>query len=225
MRHDHHPEIAFDRGGARARARRLRGEEAAARVRRCRRPSDTSRRQVAFGPRIPGTDGARADGGLARQPAPARGPIRSSSSAGPTSPRRATRCRSTNVIARFNPAARAAHPLPGALGHPPRRRRSALRPTRPTPMPGANDGGSGVAVLLGVADVLKRRRPAVARRRPAVRGRRGLRRLRRDADTDVLIGARYYAAAPAARAEAALRACCSTWSPTRTCRSTRRGTR
>src|SRR5512143_1660658 len=61
----------------------------------------------------------------------------------------------TNVIARFNPAATErvlflAHwdtrPIsdgPGNKGDPKR------------PVPGANDGASGVAVLLGVADVLK----------------------------------------------------------------------
>jgi glutaminyl-peptide cyclotransferase len=60
------------------------------------------------------------------------------------------------------------------------------------PVPGANDGGSGVALLLGVADVLRRKPPAI-----------GIDLLFVDGEdygdftknpTDVLIGSRYYAA-------------------------------
>jgi Zn-dependent M28 family amino/carboxypeptidase len=63
------------------------------------------------------------------------------------------------------------------------------------PVPGANDGASGVALLLGVADVLKRAPPAI-----------GVDLLFDDGEDygdftktpkDVLIGARYYAAHPA----------------------------
>jgi glutaminyl-peptide cyclotransferase len=63
------------------------------------------------------------------------------------------------------------------------------------PVPGANDGASGVALLLGVADVLKRAPPTV-----------GVDLLFDDGEdygdftktpNDVLIGARYYAAHPA----------------------------
>jgi hypothetical protein len=62
------------------------------------------------------------------------------------------------------------------------------------PVPGANDGASGVAVLLGVADALKRHPPAI-----------GVDLLFDDGEdygdfnqqpNDVLIGARYYAAHP-----------------------------
>jgi glutaminyl-peptide cyclotransferase len=68
-------------------------------------------------------------------------------------------------------------------------------PTSPdstVPVPGANDGGSGVALLLGVADVLKRAPPGI-----------GVDLLFVDGEdygdftatpTDVLIGSRYYAA-------------------------------
>ena len=63
------------------------------------------------------------------------------------------------------------------------------------PVPGANDGASGVSVLLGVADVLKRTPPAI-----------GVDLLFVDGEdygdftktpNDVLIGSRYYAAHPA----------------------------
>lgn len=59
------------------------------------------------------------------------------------------------------------------------------------PMPGANDGGSGVAVLLGLADVLRRTPPGIGVDLLFVDGE--------DygtfaTDTDVLIGAKYFAA-------------------------------
>lgn len=61
------------------------------------------------------------------------------------------------------------------------------------PVPGANDGGSGVAILLGVADVLHRAPPEVGVDLLFVDGE--------DygdfgTDTDVLIGSRYYAQHP-----------------------------
>ena len=75
----------------------------------------------------------------------------------------------------------------------PGRCRTIRRTTDPrTPVPGANDGASGVAVLLGMADALKRTPPG-GRRGPAVRGWRGLRELRLPEKADVLIGSRYYA--------------------------------
>jgi hypothetical protein len=100
----------------------------------------------------------------------------------------------TNFIARFRPAAQKRILF---LAH------WDSRPTAdsPTstdstkPVPGANDGGSGVAVLLGVADVLKRTPPSV-----------GVDLLFVDGEDygdftetpkDVLIGSRYYASHPA----------------------------
>ena len=99
----------------------------------------------------------------------------------------------TNFIARFNPSA------------PKRILFLAHWDSRPTadspistdstkPVPGANDGGSGVATLLGVADALKRTPPAI-----------GVDLLFDDGEDygdftkspkDVLIGSRYYAAHP-----------------------------
>jgi glutaminyl-peptide cyclotransferase len=149
--------------------------------------------QVAFGPRIPGTEAHRRaaawlDSLLRRR---ADTVIAQSwthvTAKGDSLPL-------TNFIARFNPAAGKRILF---LAH------WDSRPTAdsPTstdstkPVPGANDGGSGVAVLLGVADVLKRTPPSV-----------GVDLLFVDGEDygdftktpkDVLIGSRYYAAHPA----------------------------
>ena len=97
--------------------------------------------------------------------------------------------RLVNFIARFKPAATSrvlffAHwdTRPKADG--PMSRDSTL------PVPGANDGASGVAVLLGMAEALKRSAPAIGVDLLFVDGE--------DygdftTDTDVLLGSRYYA--------------------------------
>jgi peptidase M28-like protein len=98
-----------------------------------------------------------------------------------------------NFIARFNPGA-ATRVL--FLAHWDTRPRSDGPNSKAPkmPVPGANDGASGVAVLLGVADALKRHPPAI-----------GVDLLFDDGEdygdfnqqpNDVLIGARYYAAHP-----------------------------
>jgi hypothetical protein len=149
--------------------------------------------QVAFGPRIPGTEAHRRAAAwldsLLRQRADTV--IVQSwthvTAKGDSLPL-------TNFIARFNPAAEKRLLF---LAH------WDSRPTAdsPTstdstkPVPGANDGGSGVAALLGVADVLKRAPPSV-----------GVDLLFVDGEDygdftatpkDVLIGSRYYASHPA----------------------------
>jgi glutaminyl-peptide cyclotransferase len=148
--------------------------------------------QVAFGPRIPGTKAHQQAAmwldSLLRQRADTV--IAQSwthvTASGDSLPL-------TNFVARFNPAAGKRLLF---LAH------WDSRPTAdsPTstdstkPVPGANDGGSGVALLLGVADVLKRT-PATI----------GVDLLFDDGEDygdftktpdDVLIGARYYAAHP-----------------------------
>ena len=146
--------------------------------------------QMAFGPRVPGTEAhdrtaawldsllrTRADTVLTQR-------WRHVTTAGDTLPM-------VNLIARFKPDAPTrllflAHwdSRPHADG--PTSRDSTV------PVPGANDGGSGVALLLGVADVLKRAPPAI-----------GVDLLFVDGEdygdftatpTDVLIGSRHYAA-------------------------------
>jgi hypothetical protein len=153
--------------------------------------------QVGFGPRIPGTQAHRRMAGwldsLLRQRADTV--IAQSwthvTAAGDSLPL-------TNFIARFNPGASKRLLF---LAH------WDSRPTAdsPTstdstkPVPGANDGGSGVAALLGVADALKRTPPAI-----------GVDLLFVDGEDygdftktpkDVLIGSRYYAAHPAPGAQ------------------------
>jgi hypothetical protein len=102
--------------------------------------------------------------------------------------------RLTNFIARFQPAATKRLLF---LAHWDSRPRadSPTSPDSTKPVPGANDGGSGVALLLGVADVLKRVPPTV-----------GVDLLFVDGEdygdfvktpNDVLMGSRYYAAHPA----------------------------
>ena len=104
----------------------------------------------------------------------------------------------TNVLAQFNVKA-AQRVL--YLAHWDTRPRADNDPqpaNRNTPIPGADDGGSGVAILLGVADALKKLPPDV-----------GVDLLFVDGEdygsfgpprVDVLIGASYYAAHPVAAA-------------------------
>jgi Zn-dependent M28 family amino/carboxypeptidase len=144
--------------------------------------------QVGFGPRVPGTEAHRKMGdwldSLLRQRADTL--IVQSwnhvTTAGKKLPLR-------NFIARFNPSAEKRIVL---LAHWDSRpvSDSPLSRDSTRPVLGANDGGSGVALLLGVADVLKRAPPAV-----------GVDLLFLDGEdygdftktpADVLIGSRYY---------------------------------
>jgi glutaminyl-peptide cyclotransferase len=146
-------------------------------------------RQVAFGPRIPGTPAhkqmlawmdsllrLRADTLVTQQwtHVTAKGDTLAL----------------TNLVARFNPSAEKRILF---LAHWDSRPTadSPLSPDSTRPVPGANDGGSGVALLLGVADVLKRHPSSI-----------GVDLLFDDgedfgdftkAPADVLMGSRYYA--------------------------------
>jgi glutaminyl-peptide cyclotransferase len=150
--------------------------------------------QVGFGPRIPGTDAHRRAAAwldsLLRRRADT---VVAQSWTHVTA--RGDSLPLTNFIARFNPGAAKrilflAHwdSRPTADGP------ASSDSTKP--VPGANDGGSGVAVLLGVADVLKRAPPSIGVDLLFVDGE--------DygdftnAPDDVLIGSRYYAAHPVA---------------------------
>jgi glutaminyl-peptide cyclotransferase len=144
--------------------------------------------QLAFGPRIPGTPGhermAAWLDSLLRQ--------RADSVVAQRWTHRTAKGDSlhlVNFIARFRPGAQTrllflAHwdTRPKADG--PMSRDSTL------PVPGANDGASGVAVLLGMADALKKAPPGIGVDLLFVDGE--------DygdfnTDTDVLLGSRYYA--------------------------------
>src|SRR5215212_275786 len=116
-------------------------------------------RQVGFGPRIPGTEAHRLAGAwldsLLRQRADTVvvQTWTHVTAGGDSLPL-------TNFVARFRPAGGKRLLF---LAHWDSRP-TADSPTSPDstrPVPGANDGGSGVAALLGVADVLKRAPPSI----------------------------------------------------------------
>ena len=127
-------------------------------------PADSAfellRRQVEFGPRVPGSEGhaaqlawmteflrERADTLLLQ-------PFTHSTAAGET-------LELTNLFARFRPDDGTRILV---LAHWDTRPRADLEGTpedRATPIPGANDGGSGTAVLLQLADVLARHPPPI----------------------------------------------------------------
>lgn len=148
------------------------------------------RRQVAFGPRVPGTASHRAAGDWLVAELRKRADTvlvqewTHTTADGQRLPMR-------NILARFRPAeARRvlylAHwdsrPLADNESDPDK---AAL------PVPGANDGGSGVAILLGVADALKQRPASVGVDLLFVDGEDWG---SFDTNTDVLIGSRYFAA-------------------------------
>jgi glutaminyl-peptide cyclotransferase len=151
--------------------------------------------QLAFGPRIPGSPGHAAMAGWLDSMLRARADTvlvqgwEHTTKGGKVLPMR-------NFLARFAPTATKRVML---LAHWDTRPRADGAGSSDTlaPVPGANDGASGVAVLLGVADVLRAQAPAI-----------GIDLLFVDGEDygdfyapgrpDVLIGARYYADHPLA---------------------------
>jgi hypothetical protein len=147
--------------------------------------------QLGFGPRIPGTEGhakmaawldsllrTRADSVLVQRWTHLA--------------RRGDSLPLVNFMARFNPAATdrilfLAHWDTRPRADAPTSRDSTL------PVPGANDGASGVAILLGMADALKKAVPAVGVDLLFVDGE-DYGSFDSGQDQDVLIGSRYYAA-------------------------------
>ncbi|HXG45051.1 MAG TPA: M28 family peptidase [Gemmatimonadales bacterium] len=144
--------------------------------------------QVRFGPRIPGTAGhermadwldsllrSRADTLLVQAWVHTTG--------------KGVRLPLRNLLARFNPGAGERILF---LAHWDTRPRADRDPTDSTrPVPGANDGASGVAVLLGMADALKAKPPRVGVDLLFVDGEDyGNFETEKE---DVLIGSRYYA--------------------------------
>lgn len=152
-----------------------------------------ARTQVEFGPRIPGTEPHRRMGiwleGLLRERADTVlvQEWTHVSRTGDSLPMR-------NLIARFNPAARRRLLF---LAHwDTRPRADADTGSRALqPVPGANDGASGVAVLLAMADALRRQPPTLGVDLLFVDGEDyGVFDEERH---DVLIGSQYYARHPA----------------------------
>ena len=117
-------------------------------------------RQLSFGPRIPATPGHQRAGDwlLAELVARADTVIVQEWT---QSTRRGERLRLRNFLARFRPDAAERVLYLAHWDTRPKADQSANLAAQRMPVPGANDGGSGVAVLLGVADVLKAKPPAV----------------------------------------------------------------
>lgn len=146
-------------------------------------------RQVAFGPRVPGTaEHAAAGDWIAAQLARSADTVIEQRWTHTTADGRRLPMR--NILARFRPdeARRILY-----LAHwdtRPRADRDPEPAKAATPIAGANDGGSGVAVLLGVADALRRTPPAVGVDLLFVDGEDWG---SFETNTDVLIGSTYFA--------------------------------
>jgi len=165
-------------------------------ARRGEKPFDGDRafgyvqQQMTFGPRIPGTAGHdRAGDWIAAQLRATADTLEVQSFVHTTHHGESLKLR--NFLARFRPAQAERILLLAHWDTRPHADQSQNPADRKRPVPGANDGGSGVAVLLGVADALKATPPAVGVDLLFVDGE--------DygdfADTnDVLIGSRYFAA-------------------------------
>lgn len=116
--------------------------------------------QMAFGPRIPGRPGHRQTGDWLLAELRARADtvivqeIRHVTRSGETLELR-------NFFARFRPAATERVLLLAHWDTRPMADKSENLGQQRMPVPGANDGASGVAVLLGVADALKARPPTI----------------------------------------------------------------
>jgi hypothetical protein len=146
--------------------------------------------QMAFGPRVPNTDGHRRAGDWILEQLRTRADsVDVQGFTHVTVDGDTLRLR--NFVARFRPEATERILLLAHWDTRPRADQSRNLGDQQRPVPGANDGASGVAVLLGVADALKRRPPAL-----------GVDLLFVDGEDygdfgvykDVLLGSRHYAA-------------------------------
>jgi Zn-dependent M28 family amino/carboxypeptidase len=145
--------------------------------------------QVAFGPRVPNTEGHRQTGDwILSQLRGTADSVEVQAWAHVTGSGDTLQLR--NFIGRFRPEAPERVLLLAHWDTRPRADQSRNLGEQQLPVPGANDGASGVAVLLGVADVLAARPPSV-----------GVDLLFVDGEDygdfsgpDVLLGSRHYAA-------------------------------
>ncbi len=145
--------------------------------------------QMAFGPRIPNTDGHRKTGDWILEQLKARADsVEVQAFTHVTVSGDTLRLR--NFIGRFRPELKDRVLFLAHWDTRPRADQSRNLGAQEQPVPGANDGASGVAVLLGIADALKKQPPAV-----------GVDLLFVDGEDygdwsiakDVLLGSRYYA--------------------------------
>ncbi len=145
--------------------------------------------QVGFGPRVPGTEGHRRMAAWLDSLSHARADsVVIQDWVNVTA--KGVKVPLHNVMMRFNPAAPERILYLAHWDTRPTAEQSVRAEDKKTPIPGANDGGSGVAVLLGVADALKKSPPSL-----------GVDLLFVDGEdygsfedsTETLLGARYYA--------------------------------
>lgn len=148
------------------------------------------RQQLQFGPRIPNTAGHRRAGDWIFAQLRARADTVSVQEIQHLT-RRGDTLHLRNFLARFRPEAVERILFLAHWDTRPHADQSPNLGAQRLPVPGANDGASGVAVLLGVADALKPKPPAVGVDLLFVDGED----YGNFADsTDVLIGSRYFAA-------------------------------
>jgi glutaminyl-peptide cyclotransferase len=117
-------------------------------------------RQVAFGPRVPNTPGHRAQLAWMTTFLRERADTVYLQSFEHVT-RAGTRLQLTNVFARFRPEERERILLLAHWDTRPTAERDPDPALRDQPIPGANDGASGVAVLLQLADMLAREAPPI----------------------------------------------------------------
>ena len=150
---------------------------------------DYLRAQLAFGARVPGTAAHRSAGDWLVREFGARADtviVQSWTHTAADGKRLPMR----NVLARFNPSATRRVLYLAHWDSRPRAEKALDPARRALPVPGANDGASGVAVLLALADVLKANPTAIGVDLLLVDGEDWG---DFDTDTDVLIGAKYFA--------------------------------
>ena len=151
--------------------------------------------QVAFGPRVPNTEGHRRTGDwIQAHLARTADSVEVQAFTHVTVDGDTLQLR--NFIGRFRPDARERVLFLAHWDTRPRADQSANLGEQRLPVPGANDGGSGVAVLLGVADVLAATPPSVGVDLLFVDGEDygDFRAPDGGLGADVLLGSRHYAA-------------------------------
>lgn len=147
------------------------------------------RAQMAFGARVPGTAAHRNAGDwLAREFGARADTVIQQTWTHTTADGKRLPMR--NVLARFNPSATRRVLYVAHWDSRPRAEKATDPSRRSLPVPGANDGASGVAILLALADALKAKRTDIGVDLLLVDGEDWG---DFDNNTDVLIGSRYFA--------------------------------
>lgn len=124
------------------------------------RAFDHLRRQVAFGPRVPGTPGHAAQLAWMREYLAERADTVAEQRFTHVT-RSGDTLRLTNLFARFRPESAERVLLLAHWDTRPTSDQAASPADRARPVPGANDGASGVAVLLELAEMFRRQPPPI----------------------------------------------------------------